>query len=195
MISSHCVWPGLVAQVNPRAPECVPCQRAKAHCHVLLQPEHIQVSTNCFSYIHVALVGLLSVSHGFTYLFTVMDCSSCLQEALSLTDTSACPLRRGFVSWQVFPLSYSCCDFLRHGPVLHFFLVCCGVPALGRSSYSDHCLLPPVLWVCQALSLAAQGLLVRLGDWYFHLPWVMFDLWATYKESDSLLLAEMLLDS
>jgi hypothetical protein len=143
-----------------------PARGQEAHCRVLLQPEHIQVPANCFSHIYVDFVGLLSVSHGFTYLFTVMDRSSCWKEALSLTDTSACPLRRGFVSWQVFPLSYSCYDYLRHGPVLHFFLVC-GVPALGHGSYSDHCLLPPFLWVCQALSLALKDSLYARGTGTF----------------------------
>ncbi len=107
LISSRCVWPRLAANVTPRTPVCVPCQRAKAHCHVLLQPEHILVPANCFSHIYVDFVGPLSVSHGFTYLFTVMDCSSCWKEALSLTDISAATcaeaLFHGWISCFVFP--------------------------------------------------------------------------------------------
>ena len=52
-------------------------------------PQHIPIQPNCFSYVHVNLVGPLPTVGGYKYLFTVIDHTTRWMEAVPLASTTA----------------------------------------------------------------------------------------------------------
>jgi hypothetical protein len=82
LISSRYVWKGLSTDVTAWAKACLGSQRAKIHRHVQVPPQHIPVPSHRFSHIYVDLVVPLPASKGFTYLFTIIDRTSCWPEAI-----------------------------------------------------------------------------------------------------------------
>ncbi len=63
-------------------------QWGKSHRHTRLAPQPIPILQPRFSHLHVNLVGLLQYSNNFNYIFTIIDRTSKLMEALPLSDTS-----------------------------------------------------------------------------------------------------------
>ncbi len=102
LISSRYVWKGLSTDVTAWVKACLGCQRAKVYRHVQVPPQHILVPARRFSHIHVDLVGPLPASKGFTYLFTIIDRTSCWPEAIPVAATTtvdcANALFQGWVS-------------------------------------------------------------------------------------------------
>jgi transposase InsO family protein len=92
----------LSTDVTAWAKACLGCQRAKVHPHVQVPPQHIPVPSSHFSHIHVDLVGPLPASKGFTYLFTIIDRTSCWPKAIPIAATTtvdcAKALFQGWVS-------------------------------------------------------------------------------------------------
>ena len=70
------------------AQECLACQCSKVHSLVHVQPTPIEVPARHFSHIHVDLVGPLPTSLGYSYLFTIIDRTTRLVEAVPLSATS-----------------------------------------------------------------------------------------------------------
>jgi cleavage and polyadenylation specificity factor subunit 1 len=88
LISSRYVWKDLSTDVTACAKACLGCQQAKVHHHVQVPPQRIPVPARCFSHIHVALVGPLPASKGFTYLFTIIDRTSRWPKAIPIVTTT-----------------------------------------------------------------------------------------------------------
>jgi hypothetical protein len=95
LISARYVWKGLSTDVTAWAKACLGCQRAKIHLHVQVPPQHIPVPSRRFSHIHVDLVGPLTASKGFTYLFTIIDRTSRWPEAIPINATTTADCRFG----------------------------------------------------------------------------------------------------
>ena len=89
LISSRFVWPGLSKQVSAWAREGLSCQRAKMYRHIHLQAAPIPLPRRRFAHIHVDLVGPLSPSKGFTYLFTIIDRTTRWPEVVPLSSITA----------------------------------------------------------------------------------------------------------
>ena len=78
------------------AKSCISCKKSKISTHV-----HSTVSpmpTWRFSQVHVDLVGPLPSSHGFTYLFTMIDRTTRWPEAVPLSSISAESCAHAFIS-------------------------------------------------------------------------------------------------
>jgi hypothetical protein len=155
---------------------CIQCQKAKIHRHVILQAAHIPVPVRRFSHIHVDLVGPLPRSSGFSYLFTVIDRTTRWPEAIPLVSTTAA----------------DCAAALLQGWIQRF-----GVPDIITSDRGPQ--FTSSLWasLCSLLSIShtqttayhpqSNGLVERFhrrlkdalraraagADWFLHLPWVL----------------------
>ena len=77
------------SQVGKWAKECESCQAAKVTRHIKAPLQTFKVPARKFQHIHVDLVGPLSLSHGYTYLFTIVDRFSRWVEAFPLTESTA----------------------------------------------------------------------------------------------------------
>jgi len=80
LVSQKFVWQGLKRDVKTWVDSCVACQRAKVHHHV-----------------NVVLVGPLPPSHGFTYLFTMVDRTTRWPEAVPLSSTASSDVACAFI--------------------------------------------------------------------------------------------------
>ena len=89
LLSSRYVWPHLAKDVSLWCQVCLACQTSKVHRHTHLRPAAIPLPVSHFSHIHVDLVGPLPSSSGHTYLFTIVDHTSCWAEAIPLSSTTA----------------------------------------------------------------------------------------------------------
>ena len=89
LITSRFVWPGMSRDVGSWAKSCISCQKSKIWTHVHSTVSPIPVPTRRFSHVHVDLVGPLPSSHGFTYLFTMIDRTTRWPEAVPLSSISA----------------------------------------------------------------------------------------------------------
>ncbi len=113
LIARRFAWKGMAADVAAWTRDCQQCQRGKVTAQPAAAVEPIPVPARRFSHIHVDLVGPLPTSaDGYSYLFTAVDRSTRLLEAIPLRDMSAA----------------SCADALIGGWVSRF-----GVPSLITS--------------------------------------------------------------
>ncbi|KMQ86114.1 retrovirus-like pol polyprotein [Lasius niger] len=68
---------------------CLPCQRAKIHRHVKLNPEKIAIPDERFKQIHLDLIGPLPLTNNFRYCLTMVDRYTRWPEAAPLTEATA----------------------------------------------------------------------------------------------------------
>ena len=173
------LWPGMNSDLAFWARSCLDCQRARIVRHVKPPVHVIPVPSQRFSHVHVDLVGPLRSSNRYTHLFTIIDQSTRLVEAVPMTSTTA----------------KACADALFSSWVAWF-----GVPALitsdrgpefAGSVWSQLCLL---LGIKQLMTTAyhpqANGLVERFhrslknslrarlasDQWFWHLPLVLLGL-------------------
>ena len=98
LVSQKFVWKGMSKQVNQWTKSCVACQKSKVTRHTKAPLSDYEVPKGRFSHVHVDLVGPLPPSHGFTYLFTMIDRFTRWPEAIPLVNTEAEVLARTFSS-------------------------------------------------------------------------------------------------
>ncbi len=89
LVSSRFVWRGLSSDITAWTQSCLCCQRGKIHRHVRLQPLPIPIPQHRFSHIHIDLVGPLQSSNNGSHIFTIINRTSKLMEAIPLVETSA----------------------------------------------------------------------------------------------------------
>ena len=175
------------------AKSCLSCQRSKVSTHVRSTVSPIPVPTRRFSHVHVDLVGPLPSSHGFTYLFTMIDRTTRWPEAVPLSSITAESCARALIStW-----------------ISRF-----GVPAVITSDRGSQ--FTSSIWtgVCSILGISAStttsfhpqsnGMVERFhrslksslrarlagSDWFSHLPLVLLGLRATPKDDTGLSVSE-----
>jgi transposase InsO family protein len=198
LVSSRFVWPRLAQQVTQWARECIPCQLAKTHRHVVLPPAAIPVPTHRFSHINVDLVGPLPSSGGFAHLFTIVDRCSRWPEAIPLASTSAADCARALFAGWICRFGIPSCITSDRGPQFTSSLWA----ALCSLLSIRHSLLP-------AYHPQANGLVERFhrrlkdalrargagADWIHHLPWVLLSVRAATADDSSPSPAESLYGS
>ncbi len=79
IISSRFVWRGLSSDVTTWACGCLACQWGKIHCLTCLAPQPIPIPQQCFSHLHVDLVGTL-----LTLVSTLLTLVSTLLTLISM---------------------------------------------------------------------------------------------------------------
>ncbi|XP_010783119.1 uncharacterized protein, partial [Notothenia coriiceps] len=97
LFSQKIVWQGLKKDVKSWVNSCVACQRAKVHRHTRAPFELFAVPEWRFDHVNVDLVGPLPPSHGFTYLFTMVDRTTRWPDSVPLASTSASDVARAFI--------------------------------------------------------------------------------------------------
>ena len=97
LVSQRFVWQGLRKDVSAWVSSCVDCQRSKVHRHIKAPLGEFTVPERRFDPVNVDLVGPLPSSHGFTYLFTMVDRTTRWPEAVPLSSTSASDVARAFI--------------------------------------------------------------------------------------------------
>jgi hypothetical protein len=142
MISSRFVWCGLSSDITAWTHGCLACQWGKIHRHTILAPQPITIPLQCFSHLHVDLVGSLQYSNSFNYIFTIIDRTSKWMEAIPLSETfvTACAKALTFTwisrfgvpkrslqivgrnSLLTFGLNFARCSTSRIGKQLHTIL-------------------------------------------------------------------------
>ena len=198
LVSMSFVWEFLSKDVNLWAQSCLDCQRSKIQSHVKSPVQHIPVSGQRFSHIHVDLVGPLPQSDGFSYLFTIIDRSTRWPEAVPLKSTTAEECARVILrSWiplfgvpslitldrgaQFTSSMWSAlCRFLGivHSPTTSFH------PQSNGIVEKFHCQLK--------VSLHARP---AGRDWFYHLPLVLLGLQSVPREDSSVSASEALFGS
>ena len=89
IVSTKLVWPCMNNQVGTWAKTCIPCQTAKKVVHSKTIPAYTSIPDRKFDHIHVYIVGPLSPSQEFQYLFTVVDrMTTRWADAFPLKDTT-----------------------------------------------------------------------------------------------------------
>ena len=196
LVSRSFVWEFLSKDVNLWAQSCLDCQRSKIQSHVKSPVQHIPVPGRRFSHIHVDLVGPLSQSDGFSYLF-IIDRSR-WSEAVPLKSTTAEECARVILcSW--IPLF--------------------GVPSVITSDHGAH--FTSSVWspLCRFLGIVhspttsfhpqSNGIVERFHpqlkvslcaclagtDWFHHLPLVLLGLRSIPREDSSISASEALFGS
>ena len=77
------------------------CQRAKVQRHVTAPLEHCQLPDRRFQRLHVDIVGPLPLSHGNTYLFTIIDRYTRWPEAIPMADATASSCAHALLSQHI----------------------------------------------------------------------------------------------
>jgi len=98
LVASKFVWHGLRKQVAQWARTCVPCQTSKIQQHTKAPLATFKVPQRRFDHIHVDIVGPLPPSHGYTYLFTIVDRFTRWPEAIPLADISTQACARALIT-------------------------------------------------------------------------------------------------
>ncbi|KAJ8415636.1 hypothetical protein AAFF_G00426160 [Aldrovandia affinis] len=82
LVAAKFVWHGLRKDVKAWVDTCTACQRAKVHRHIKAPLERFSIPERRFDHVNVDLVGPLPPSHGYTYLFTMVDRTTRWPEAV-----------------------------------------------------------------------------------------------------------------
>ncbi|KAJ8406811.1 hypothetical protein AAFF_G00297270 [Aldrovandia affinis] len=127
------VWHGLRKDVKAWVDTCTACQRAKVHRHIKAPLERFSVPERRFDHVNVDLVGPLPPSHGYTYLFTMVDRTTRWPEAVPLSSTTSADLARAFIGTWVVRFGTPSDLSSDRGPQFTGAVECCG-GGLGLNS-------------------------------------------------------------
>ena len=89
LMSKRFVWLGINKDARDWSRSCTACQKSKIHRHTESGTGYFPQPTIRFSHLHVDIVGPLTPSEGYQYLFTATERSTRWPEAVPLTEATA----------------------------------------------------------------------------------------------------------
>ncbi|KAJ8394428.1 hypothetical protein AAFF_G00046390 [Aldrovandia affinis] len=181
LVAAKFVWHGLRKDVKAWVDTCTACQRAKVHRHIKAPLERFSVPERRFDHVNVDLVGPLPPSHGYTYLFTMVDRTTRWPEAVpSLSTTSADLARHSSGRGS----SGSALRLTSPLTAARSSLRSCGV--LWRRAWGlNSTYHPQANGLCERFHRSMKAALrasLKDGNWLNKLPWVMLGLRTAPKE-------------
>ena len=144
--------------------------------------------------VNVDLVGPLPSSHGFTYLFTMVDRMTCWPEAVPLSSTSASNGARAFIGTWVARFGTLSDLSSDRGSQFTSELWNAMAEGLGVKLHRTTAYHPQANGLCERFHHSIKAALrasLKDGDWVDKLPWVMLGLRCAPKEDLQSSLAEL----
>ena len=185
LIAAKFVWHGLKKEVRAWVDTCTACQRAKVHRHIKAPLERFQVPERRFDHVHVDLVGPLPPSHGYTYLFTMVDRTTRWPEAVPLSSTTSVDLARAFIGTWVVRFGTPSDLSSDRGPQFTSELWSAVAEGLGVKLHRTTAFHPQANGLCERFHRSMKAALrasLTDGNWLDKLPWVMLGLRTAPKE-------------
>ncbi len=194
MIKARFIWHSISRDVKTWARLCDACQRCKIGRHTESGIGEFTQPRRRFGHIHVDVVGPLAVSHGFRYLFTIVDRSTRWPEAIPMVEStaSACAaaLLHGWVASKGVPDTITS----DRGRAFTSHLWSSLATLLGVNCHQTTSFNPEANGLVERSHRSLkQALMARLtgDDWISQLPWVLLGLRTTPKEGLAHSAAEM----
>jgi hypothetical protein len=197
IMSQRVIWYCMSKDVTQWVKNCQACSRAKVTRQpaATLQPQPILVPQQRFSHIHVENLGPLLVSReGFRYLFTIIDRSSRMLEAVPLANIKTETCRYALIIQWMSRFSIPAHLMSNQGAQFTSALWACLCDVIGthhNTTTAYH------LQSNGMVKRAHRGLKEALksrtaaADWPQHLPWVLLDINNAPKEDTGKLAAQM----
>ena len=185
LVSQKFVWQGLKREVKAWVDSCVACQRAKVHRHTKAPLEPFTVPERRFDHVNVDLVGPLPPSHGFTYLFTMVDRTTRWPEAVPLSSTASSDVARAFIGTWVARFGTPSDLSSDRGPQFTSELWNAVAEGLGVKLHRTTAYHPQANGLCERFHRSMKAALrasLTDGNWVDKLPWVMLGLRSAPKE-------------
>ena len=198
LLSSKFVWPSLAKDAATWTRACIPCQSSKIKRHTHAPVQDFPVPDARFQHVHVDLVGPLPPSHGFTYLFTIIDRFTRWPEAIPISDTSAVSLARAFISGWIARFGVPTTVTSDRGPQFTSDVWSNVTRLLGIEISLTAAYHPESNGLVERLHRSLkQSLRARLTgpEWADQLPWVLLGLRTTPKEDLKSTVAELVYGS
>jgi len=194
LVSAKFVWFQLSKDVRNWARTCLDCQRGKVQKHVKTEIQHIPVPSRRFSHIHVDLVGPLPMSHGFSYIFTIMDRATRWPVAVPLSSITTVDCVSALFSHWIASFGVPNTITSDRGPQFISSIWSSLSQLLGIRLNHTTSYHPQSNGLVERFHRTLKNSLrARLAssDWFLHLPWVMLGLRTAPRQESAMSAAEL----
>ncbi|XP_051993051.1 LOW QUALITY PROTEIN: uncharacterized protein K02A2.6-like [Xyrauchen texanus] len=185
LVATKFVWHGLKKDVRDWANICVECQRAKVHRHTKAPLGLFPVPERRFDHVNVDLVGPLPSSHGFTYLFTMVDRTTRWPEVVPLTSMVSVEMTRAFIGTWVARFGTPSDISSDRGAQFTSELWEAVAQSLGVKLHRTTAYHPQANGLCERFHRSMKAALrasLKDSNWVDKLPWVLLGIRTAPKE-------------
>jgi len=194
-MAQRVVWSCMSRDIREWVRDCQQCSRSKVTRQPAAAVQPIPVPQQRFSHIHVDIVGPLPVSReGYRYLFTIIDRSSRMLEAVPLANVEAATCRDALIRHWIARFGVPAHLTSDQGAQFTSSLWAQTCEVIGAHHNTTTAYHPQSNGMVErAHRRLKDALKARLAtaDWPDHLPWVLLDMNVAPKEDSGKSAAEM----